>query len=64
MALYRIELMDERGALHSEVELDCENDDHAIESAGRIDYPHTMQLLEGDRLVARFQGRRVWGGRD
>jgi len=63
MALYRIELLDENGSLHSELELDCVDDDDAIESAGRIDYPHVMQLYEDDRLVARFPGRPVWDGR-
>jgi len=61
MVFYRIELMDEHGALHSEVEIDCEDDDDAIESAGRIDHPHTMQLYEDGRPIARFPGRSVWG---
>ena len=60
MALYRIELLDENGSLHSQVELNCENDDDAIESAGRLYYPHVMDLYEADRLVARFPERTVW----
>jgi hypothetical protein len=61
MTLYRIELLDEKGSLHSELELDCLDEDDAIESAGRIDHPHVMLLYEADRLVARFPGRPVWG---
>ena len=54
MALYRIELLDENGSLRSEVKLDCETDDDAIKSAGRLDYPYVMQLYEADRLSPAF----------
>jgi len=63
MPLYRVLLLDAKGQSLSEQEIDCRNDDAAIDHTGWIEHALEMEVWDKDRLVARFpeQGReRVW----
>jgi hypothetical protein len=31
-----------------------EDDDHALDTIGRSDHPHEIEVRQGERLVARF----------
>jgi hypothetical protein len=57
MALYEVTLHDERDLPVEQLLFDGENDDQAIDHAGRIDHPLRMIVLDGDRIVAHFAPR-------
>ena len=54
MARYRIELIAPDGSIHRRDAMDCAHDDDAIDRVGKLDYPHEIDVWEGERLVARF----------
>jgi hypothetical protein len=63
MPLYRVLLLCANGQRLSELEIDCRDDDDAIDKTGRIDHALAMEVWSGERLVARFPkigDERVW----
>ncbi len=54
MAPYRLVLLNERGAIHQELLIDCAHDDEAIERTGEHDHPHEMDLWQAGRHIVRF----------
>ena len=53
--IYRVSFLDARGRVRRSQELDCTDDDQAIERLARLNHPHALELRQGDRLVWRFE---------
>ncbi len=54
MTSYRVSLLAADGSVHREQMIDCASDDEAIDRVGEFDYPHVIDLWQGNRHVARF----------
>lgn len=54
MAPYVIRLLKPDGGVHAEHVIDFDHDDAAIDHAGSIPHPHTIEVHQGDRQVAKF----------
>jgi hypothetical protein len=63
MQRYRVFFLDTHGEPLNHEEVECRNDDEAIDRVGRSDHPYGIELREGARVVARFGAvgvRRLW----
>jgi hypothetical protein len=54
MPSYRLYFLDAEGHIKRRVELDCCDDDEAIEQASKHDIGHGMELWNGPRRVKGF----------
>lgn len=54
MALYRVDLLESDGTVRESIELDCKDDDEAIDLAGGLGHPLAMHLWLGGTCVAQF----------
>ena len=59
MTAYRLYYLDEACCVRRAQDFECETDDHAIDHAAAVDYPHRLELWSGDRFVWRFTERIV-----
>lgn len=59
MALYRVSLFEPDGSVRQAFEIECADDDAAIDRAGDLDHPHQILVSQDDREVVRF---RAWPG--
>ena len=57
MPIYRVNLVDASGSVQEEQEIDCENDDEAVERAREVIHSHETHVWLDNRLVARFPPR-------
>jgi hypothetical protein len=63
MQRYRVFFLDAQGRSLNQQDMDCRDDDDAIDRIGRSDHPFAMELRDGARVVARFDpigARRTW----
>ena len=54
MPIYRAYIVGQHGLFIRAVEMDCVDDDAAIESTKQLVDSHDVELWKGDRPVARF----------
>jgi hypothetical protein len=52
---YRLRYLDAGGAVQQEQVFLCDNDDEAIDRAGRNSHPHQLEVWRGARRIARFR---------
>ncbi len=52
---YRLYFLDNSDHVRRAVDLQCEDDDHAIANAVEHAHPHARELWELSRLVRRFE---------
>ena len=57
MTAYRVRFFDADGHAAHAHQMDCQNDDDAIERAARLRHRHGLEVWEGERLVWRFETR-------
>jgi hypothetical protein len=55
MAHYRIYTIGSDGHFTSAIDLDCADDQAAVESAKQFIGDHGVELWQGDRLIAKFE---------
>ena len=63
MQRYRVFFLSSYGGRVNQQDMDCRDDDDAIDRVGRSDHPMEMELWQADRLVAQFGAigaRRAW----
>jgi|HubBroStandDraft_5_1064220.scaffolds.fasta_scaffold1614480_2 hypothetical protein len=54
MTYYRAHLIDDDGRFHKAIDLDCKNDEAAIESAKQFVIGHDVELWQQDRRIIRL----------
>jgi hypothetical protein len=54
---YRVYVIDQDGHFISAVDLDCADDNAAIESAKQLIDDHGLELWQRDRRIARFNAK-------
>lgn len=54
MALYRIVLLDHRGAITEVRSLEFASDDGAVDHVGALDHPFEVFVMQGARFVIRL----------
>ena len=48
---YRYCFLNAAGEVHSGLDVECDNDDHALAGAVELEHAHGMEIWQGDRLV-------------
>jgi hypothetical protein len=56
---YKLYFMDDRDRISRRVDLECRDDDHAIEIVSEHPSSDGMELWQESRLVKRFEPRQV-----
>ena len=54
MTYYRAHLIGDDGRFHKAIDLDCKNDEAAIESAKQFVIGHDVELWQQDRRIIRL----------
>jgi hypothetical protein len=57
MSSYIVLVRDSRGSVRGERQIECANDDDAIDLAGGTDDDLEVELWRADNLIARFPSR-------
>jgi hypothetical protein len=57
MTYYRAYIIGRDGHFKRAIELDCSNDDAAVESAKQLINGHDVELWQKDRKVAKFDAK-------
>jgi hypothetical protein len=61
MPLYQVSFFDRRGRLSHLREIDCSDDDAAIELMAGHRHEHSLELWRGRELVWKFDARKGFG---
>lgn len=69
MPTYRLKFLNLKGAISREIDLECEDDAHAIAAVARHSHEYRLELWRGRRFVKGFPPRSTGeaadtGGRD
>jgi hypothetical protein len=59
MANYRVYIIGIDGRFIRAIQLECADDNAAIESAKQFDGGHDVELWSGDRFITRLAARRI-----
>jgi hypothetical protein len=51
MSSYRYCFLNETGEIHGGLDVECDNDDHALDGAAQLEHIHGMEVWQWERLV-------------